>query len=137
MKKISIILSVFFFNSTNMLSQRAELTTLITSGTIVGGYADNGAFLNFTGPGIKLQKGLSEIMVGVLPSLRFKEDNGAAKNSLITPNLGLGITYTNKFLALQIPFFYNSKTAVVHGKWNVGLGIGLKLNKVFIKNKIE
>ena len=44
----------------------------------------------------------------ILPSVRFKEDNGITKNALVTPSLGIGITYTYKLLAVQIPFYYNS-----------------------------
>jgi hypothetical protein len=74
-------------------------------------------------------------MIGVLPSLRFKEDKGITKNSFITPSLGIGITYTFKSLAIQIPFYYTSKTTVENGKWEMGIGIGLKINNLLTKNK--
>ena len=96
---------------------------------------DNGAYLNFTGPGIKLQRGSSDLMIGVLPSVRFKEDNGITKNALVTPSLGIGITYTYKLLAVQIPFYYNSKTVVANGRWNIGIGVGLKLNQLITNKK--
>jgi hypothetical protein len=41
----------------------------------------------------------------VLPSLRFKEDQGATKNVLITPSLGFGLTYFYKQFAVQLPFY--------------------------------
>ena len=85
--KIAVSVLIFFLNSNNLLSQKTELKTFILSGTIVGGYVDNGAYLNFTGPGIKLQRGSSDLMIGVLPSVRFKEDNGITKNALVTPSL--------------------------------------------------
>jgi hypothetical protein len=136
MKPIKLIgfIIVFLLNSNNLLSQKTEVNTFILSGTIVAGYVDNGIFLNFTGPGVKIQKGSSDLMVGVLPSLRYKEDNGITKNSLVTPSLGLGITYTYKSMAVQIPFYYNSKTAIADGRWNIGIGVGLKLNQL-ISNK--
>jgi hypothetical protein len=74
-------------------------------------------------------------MIGVLPSLRFKEDNGTTKNSLVTPSLGLGMTYTYKSIAVQIPFYYNSKTAITDGRWNIGIGVGLKLNQLNTNKK--
>lgn len=136
MKFILIISFIgLFMNSNFAFSQKAILSTLIANGTIFGGYVDNGGFLNFTGPGIKLQGLSSELMVGVLPSLRFKEDNGNTKNSFITPSLGIGITYSYKNLALQVPIYYNSKTAVSDGKWKLGIGIGIKLNQVSTNKK--
>jgi hypothetical protein len=133
MKSLLYII-IFILNSNLLLSQNTEVSTILSSGTIVGGYVDNGAYLNFTGPGIKIQKGSSDLMVGVLPSIRYKEDNGLTKNSLVTPSLGLGITYTYKSIAVQIPFYYNSKTAIADGRWNIGIGVGIKLNQL-IYNK--
>lgn len=130
-----IVCTITFFLSFNLFSQKTEVSTLIFSGTFIGGYVDKGAYLNFTGPGIKLQKGNSDLMIGVLPSIRFKEDKGITKNSFINPSLGLGITYTFKSLAIQIPFYYTSKTTVENGKWEMGIGIGLKINNLLTKNK--
>ena len=130
-----VLCAITLFLSINLFSQKTEVSTLIFSGTFIGGYVDNGAYLNFTGPGIKLQKGNSDLMIGVLPSLRFKEDKGITKNSFITPSLGIGITYTFKSLAIQIPFYYTSKTTVENGKWEMGIGIGLKINNLLTKNK--
>jgi hypothetical protein len=130
-----IVCTITFFLSFNLFSQKTEVSTLIFSGTFMGGYVDNGAYLNFTGPGLKLQKGNSDLMIGVLPSLRFKEDKGITKNSFITPSLGLGITYTFKTMAIQIPFYYISKTTIENGKWKIGIGIGLKINNLLSKNK--
>ena len=133
--KIVVSVLIFLLNSNNLLSQKTELKTFILSGTIVGGYVDNGAYLNFTGPGVKLQRGSSDLMIGVLPSVRFKEDNGITKNALVTPSLGIGITYTYKLLAVQIPFYYNGKTAIADGRWNIGIGLGLKLNQLITNKK--
>ncbi len=133
MKLIGFII-VFLLNSNNLLSQKTEVNTFILSGTIVGGYVDNGIYLNFTGPGVKIQKGSFDLMIGVLPSLRFKEDNGITKNALVTPSLGIGMTYTYKSIAVQIPFYYTTKTAMADGRWNIGIGLGLKLNQL-ISNK--
>jgi hypothetical protein len=133
--KLIVSISIILLYSNEMVSQKTEVNALLLSGTIVGGYVDNGIYLNFTGPGVKLQKGSSDLMIGVLPSLRFKEDNGTTKNSLVTPSLGLGITYTYKSIAVQIPFYYNSKTAITDGRWNIGIGVGLKLNQLNTNKK--
>ena len=130
-----VVYTITLFLSINLFSQKIEVSKLIFSGTFMGGYVDNGAYLNFTGPGLKLQKGNSDLMIGVLPSLRFKEDKGITKNSVITPSLGFGITYTFKSLAIQIPFYYTSKTTIENGKWKMGIGIGLKINNLLTKNK--
>ena len=64
----------------------------------------------------------------MMPSLRFKADNSVTKNAFVTPSLGCGLTYSYKFLAVQIPLYYSPKTSVQNGKWHVGVGIGLRLN---------
>ena len=123
-------------NSNFSFSQKAKLSTLIAHGTIiVGGYVDNGGFLNFTGPGVKIQNGSSEIIIGLLPSLRLKKDSGITKNTLATTSLGLGITCIYKYVALQVPIYYNGKTSVSDGKWKLGIGIGIKLNQVLANKK--
>lgn len=96
-------------------------------GTIIAGYVDNGAFLNFTGPNLSVTHKSSRIILGMLPSLRYKEDKGPLKNSPVTPNLGIGLTYSYKMIAFQVPLYYNAKTPTANGRWNVGVGIGVRL----------
>ncbi|MNT98864.1 hypothetical protein D3C72_2415540 [compost metagenome] len=65
----------------------------------------------------------------MLPSLRIKEDKvaaGATKNAALTPNLGFGLTAAFRHLAIQVPFYYNTKTATKNGEWNPGVGLGYK-----------
>lgn len=64
----------------------------------------------------------------MLPSLRFKQDNSEVRNTFVTPNLGVGLTYSYKKIALQIPLYYNAKTNNNHGRWHIGAGIGIQLN---------
>ncbi|WP_300666929.1 hypothetical protein [Fluviicola sp.] len=96
-------------------------------GVFILGYVDNGVFLNFTGPNISYTNKGSKIILGMLPSLRYKEDRGTYKNSPITPNLGVGLTYCYKKFAIQVPLYYNAKTSTSNGKWNIGIGIGMRL----------
>jgi hypothetical protein len=96
-------------------------------GIIAAGYVDNGAFLNFTGPNISFTHKRSKIILGMLPSLRYKEDHGVFKNSPVTPNLGVGLTYCYKKIAIQVPLYYNAKTTAANGRWNLGIGIGMGL----------
>lgn len=96
-------------------------------GTIIAGYVDKGAFFNFTGPNISFTHKSSKIILGMLPSIRYKEDIGSFKNSPVTPNLGVGLTYSYKMVAFQVPLYYNAKTPTANGRWNVGVGIGVRI----------
>ncbi len=114
-----------------LLSFRAEAQTKFSlfDGTIIAGYVDNGAYLNCTGPSVKFTKKPFSIAASLLPTLRFKEDKvsaGATKNSLVTPNLGFGLTAVFHHFAVQLPFYYNAKTVAKNGEWNVGAGLGYK-----------
>ncbi|MBM3412264.1 MAG: hypothetical protein FJY19_02660 [Bacteroidetes bacterium] len=113
-----------------MFAQQKNGNASLFEGIIVGGYVNNAAYLNFLGPNINFSKGESKLFIGLLPSLRFKEDKGATKNSIAIPMLGAGITYTYKHLVFQLPFYYTAKTASTNGKWNAGIGMGLRLNKL-------
>ncbi|MCJ7935258.1 MAG: hypothetical protein MUW56_16945 [Chryseobacterium sp.] len=94
-------------------------------GTAVAGYVDHGAFINFTGPNISLTHQNVKLILGMLPSLRIKEDRSpGTKNSLMTPNLGAGLTVVYKKIAFQVPAYYNSKTSDQNGHWKAGIGIG-------------
>ncbi|MFT4092927.1 MAG: hypothetical protein QM640_04750 [Niabella sp.] len=98
-------------------------------GMVVAGYVNEGAYVNFGGPAIKFAQKPFAVTIGMLPSLRIKEDNvsaGAKKNSTVTPSLGAGVTVWCKHIALQVPVYYNAKTSTDDGKWNVGVGIGYK-----------
>ena len=144
--KLRIILSASFllFFQTRIAAQIADKSDLDTKngiqvsayeGIIVGGYVDGGGFSNFTGPNLSLTKGDSKYILSALPSLRYKKDNSSRKNAFVTPNLGIGFTYTYKILAIQIPLFYNSKTADEDGKWHVGIGVGMRLNSLKKSNE--
>jgi hypothetical protein len=98
-------------------------------GMAVGGYVNNGGFVNFGGPTVKFISKPFGIGFGILPTMRIKEDKvakGVMKNSAITPTAGFGFTFIYKHLVLQVPFYYNTKTATSNGKWNPGVGIGYK-----------
>lgn len=120
-----LILTMLFF------STKAQTTTkaVLFDGVVVAGYVDHGAYINCAGPGIKFTRKPMSLLIGMLPSLRIKEDQvaiGATQNSLITPSLGIGATAVFHHVALQIPCYYNAKTAAKDGKWNLGVGLGYK-----------
>ncbi|WP_415326371.1 hypothetical protein [Chryseobacterium sp. MMS23-Vi53] len=94
-------------------------------GIAVAGYVDHGAFINFTGPNISYKNKDLKFILGMLPSLRIREDKSeGTKNSAITPNLGAGLTIVYKKIALQVPFYYNTKTSAQNGAWKMGIGLG-------------
>jgi hypothetical protein len=111
----------------NANAQDKKIVATAWDGVIMSGYVDQGAFVNFGGPSIKYMQKPMSLGFGVLPSMRIKEDQTVGtKNSLVLPSLGFGVTFAYKHLALQVPFYYNAKTATVDGKWNPGFGIGYK-----------
>lgn len=116
-------------------AQEDNVSFSLYDGIFIGGYVNNGAFLNFTGPNINATYKNSKFILGMLPSLRFKEDKGTPKNAFVTPNLGIGFTYSYKMWAVQIPLYYNAKTATQNGQWHVGLGVGLRWNELNKKKK--
>jgi hypothetical protein len=106
-----------------------KIKPALWEGMIVTGYADKGAFVNFGGPAMKLTCKPLTLLLGMLPSLRIKEDEvpaGAKKNAAVMPGLGAGITIIYKHLALQVPLYYNTKTTTTNGKWSAGIGLGYK-----------
>lgn len=111
--------------------QNSPAKTAISAwdGMIVAGYVNDGGFVNFGGPSVRFIKKPFSIGLGMLPSLRFKEDKvaeGAKKNSTVMPTAGVGICLAYKHLVVQIPFYYNNKTAASDGAWKTGIGIGYK-----------
>ena len=136
MKKQTIktaCLAAAIFLSNTMTAQTPATTkkTLVAwDGMMVAGYVNNGGFVNFGGPTLKIVKKPWSFGFCILPTMRIKEDKvakGAMKNSIVTPTAGFGFTVAYKHLVLQMPFYYNTKTALSNGKWNVGAGIGFKL----------
>lgn len=98
-------------------------------GMAIAGYVDKGSYVNFGGPSIKFNKKPWSFGFGILPTMRIKKDNAskeAPKNSAITPTAGFGFTCCYKHLVVQVPFYYNAKTATANGKWIPGVGLGYK-----------
>jgi hypothetical protein len=125
MKKIlyacGIIISGYCFSQ----ESASVLKASFFDGIAATGYADHGAFINFTGPNINYTCHGAKFILGMLPSLRIKEDKSpGTKNSAVTPNLGAGLTVVYKKIALQLPFYYNTKTAAENGRWKAGIGLG-------------
>ncbi len=115
-------------------SAKTKISIATFDGIVIMGYVDYGGFLNFTGPNLNVVFGKHKILIGMLPSLRLKVEDTQPRNAFITPSLGAGITYSYRFLAIQVPFYYNAKTATNNGQWQVGVGLGVRINE-FIKRK--
>ena len=135
MKKLTIKLVCMtvvtcMLNSLNGQTDGTKKTAVVGwDGMAVGGYVNQGGFVNFGGPTVKLIRKPFSYGFGILPTMRIKKDHvekDAPKNSAIMPTAGFGFTIVYKHLALQVPFYYNAKTATRSGKWNPGIGIGYK-----------
>ena len=135
MKKLTIKLVCMtvvtcMLNSLNGQTDGTKKTAVVGwDGMAVGGYVNQGGFVNFGGPTVKLIRKPFSYGFGILPTMRIKKDHvekGTPKNSAIMPTAGFGFTIVYKHLALQVPFYYNAKTATRSGKWNPGIGIGYK-----------
>lgn len=121
------LIVILLFCFTTSVAQKKEVSFKAWDGAVVAGYIDKGAFVNFTGPGVKWTRRPCSLLIGVLPSIKIKEDKSAVKNSFLTPSLGAGITFAVKKLVLQLPFYYIPKTATENGQWKTGLGLGYKM----------
>jgi hypothetical protein len=123
---LTLLMSNF---SAKCQSQQSKISVLVADGIAVAGYTDNGAYLNFTGPGVKFSRKPFLLVAGLLPTLKIKEDKvapGATQNSMVTPTLGFGLTAAYKHFAVQVPFYYTGKTAAADGKWKTGVGVGYR-----------
>jgi hypothetical protein len=129
---LSLIMLIIF--STSLLAQTDKVKPVLFDGIINVGYINNGGFLNFTGPGLSATYKNSKFLFGMLPSLRYKVDDDSPRNASIYPNLGFGLTYSYKYLSLQIPMYYNAKTTTEDGSWHVGFGIGYRITAFNKKN---
>lgn len=110
-------------------AQTSQIKTTLFEGIICAGYIDNGATVNCTGPAIKYTHKPFSLMLGMLPSLKIKQDkvlNDAPRNAIVIPSLGFGATAVYKHLALQVPMLYTSKTTTKDGHWNAGIALGYK-----------
>lgn len=133
MKKLLLIIFVIITNTIfaqENEQKRRGFNFSIYKGYAVAGYVDDGGFINFTGPNINYTIEESTFTLGMLPSLRFKKDTSEPRNSFVTPNLGVGLTYAYRIWAIQLPLYYNAKTATENGQWNIGIGFGLRLDRL-------
>ena len=129
--KVKAIILLGLILSTNVLAQQESKKATITfwEGMVVGGYVNDGAFVNFGGPTIKIVRKPWSFGFGILPTMRIKQEQvakEATKNSAITPTAGFGFTFAYKHIVWQIPFYYNPKTATANGKWHPGFGLGYR-----------
>jgi hypothetical protein len=130
LKKLTLMkttLLLLLYTTVFSVNAQQKPQAQIIEGVIVAGYVDNGAYLNFTGPNISWQKGQSKVILGMLPSLRYKVDQGATVNARIYPALGAGLSYSYQRFVFQVPLYYNPKTATANGNWQIGCGLGIKL----------
>jgi len=126
---LSLALCLLLFSHHTNAQSAGSPKLSLWDGMIVAGYVGHGGYADFGGPSIKWSMKPCSIALGLFPAVRIKEDKvaeGAKKNSSIVPSTGFGITSSFKHLVIQIPVFYDAKTASADGKWNLGVGIGYK-----------
>jgi len=126
MRHFFCIVLLMFSISVN--AQVVKVKPVFFDGFVNVGYVNNGGYINFSGPGISGTYKNTKFLFGMLPSLRYKVDNGPTKNASVFPNLGFGFTYSYKYLSLQLPFYYNLKTPTNDGSWHLGFGVGFRIN---------
>lgn len=129
MKRNYAVLIVCLALTMQFSSAKSQTKAVLFEGIIVTGYVDHGGYLNCTGPSIKMIKKPYTFFLGLLPSLKIKEDkavSGVTRNSVLTPFLGFGFTAAFRHLAVQLPVYYTNKTATQDGKWKMGVGLGYK-----------
>jgi hypothetical protein len=119
---------ILILSSSSLVAQVEKIKPVIFDGVITAGYVNNGGYVNLSGPSLSITQNHSKFMLGLLPSLRFKKDNGITKNAFVFPTLGVGLTYSYKFWSFQLPFFYNAKTSTTNGSWHMGVGVGYRIN---------
>lgn len=123
-----LIIHVAFSQDSEGFESMSKVRVSAFDGVLAAGFVDGGGFTNFTGPNINMTYGHHKYILSALPSLRYKRDRSEPRNAFVTPNLGIGFTYSYKLFAIQIPLYYNPKTATENGEWHVGIGLGLRLN---------
>ena len=130
LKNACIAFAVLSFGSIRAQDAVKKTQTIAWDGMMVAGYVNEGGYVNFGGPSIKIIKKPLSFGFGILPTMRIKKDKVSKevkRNSIITPTAGFGFTMGYKHLVLQVPFYYNTKTTSSNGKWHPGVGIGFKL----------
>lgn len=126
--RIFCTIAYIVLTTTVVHAQHKKISAQAFDGIIVGGYTDNGAYINCTGPSVKYTAQKWNLMLGFLPSIKIKKDDSVIKNATLIPTLGFGATLTIfKHLALQAPAFYIPKTNADHGRWTLGFGLGYKI----------
>lgn len=128
LRKISLIFIPLIIFSIATNAQVEKVKPVLFDGVINFGYVNNGGYINFSGPGISATYKNSKFLLGMLPSLRYRVDKDSPKNASVFPNLGFGLTYSYKYLSLQLPLYYNVKTTTDDGSWHIGFGVGLRIN---------
>jgi len=87
------------------------------------------AFINFGGPGVKLELGKLGISYFMIPSLRYFHGNiNDATNTYrtktaVTPILGTGVQLSYKKISIIMPMYYLPNNNV----WILSTGLGFKL----------
>lgn len=83
-------------------------------------------FLNFGGPGLRLEYGKFAVSYWMFPSLRFFK-SGKDKTLTAVPILGTGLQLSYKKIALAFPMYYLASPRTKNNIWIMSVGLGYKL----------
>lgn len=142
MKKI-ILYSLLFFTSHVIFAQDAPKLDSLTkkekpklSFKMVGSVTASvhkhndtslvSTFLNFGGPGLRLEYGKLAVSYCMFPSLRFFQ-SGKDKTLTAVPILGTGFQVSYKKIALAFPMYYLTSPRTKNNIWIMSVGLGYKL----------
>lgn len=125
MKKIIILLAVFFSTSLFSQSKEGSTTSFNFEGQVAVTSNGKGVWYNMGGPNIKFSLPKIALSIGMFPSLKFQED---APRPVVIPILGVGPQlhfFKQKRFLLSFPFYYLAS----HNSWEFTAGIGYVLTK--------
>lgn len=142
MKKI-ILFSFFFFTAQVFFAQDApkvdslakkespKLSFKMIGSVTVSAHKHNdtslvSTFLNFGGPGLRLEYGKFAVSYCMFPSLRFYQ-SGKEKTLTAVPILGTGFQLSYKKIALTFPMYYLASPRTKNNIWIMSAGLGYKL----------
>lgn len=123
---LSLLLLVLFYNQIN--AQEAKSVRIMAScfGQInVASNFKNSTFINFGGPGIKLNAKKLNLGINMVPSLRYFYDKPRPS---ITPVLGTSVfaeVGKKKKIVVGCPFYYFAS----QNKWTINFSLGYVLSK--------
>ncbi len=83
------------------------------------GTSQSSLFINFGGPGIRLEHGIYGISFNMFPSIRYY-------NKKFTPILGAGMQISYRKISVVAPMYYVLSPRTKNNIWIISFGLGYK-----------